>query len=54
MGWEWGIWGYVPYVCSHFNDILKKLPLIGYDLGEFSLDTVKMFHDDAKAAQYKI
>ena len=36
------------------NDILKKLPLIGYDLGEFSLDTVKMFHDDAKAAQYKI
>jgi len=34
------------------NDILKKLPLCGYDLGEYSLDTVKMFHDDASKAGY--
>ena len=31
------------------NDILKKIPLIGKDLEEFSLDTVKMFYEDAKA-----
>jgi transaldolase len=31
-------------------DILSKLPLIGYDLAEYSLDTVKMFHDDAQSA----
>lgn len=32
------------------NDILRKLPLIGYDLTEYSIDTVKMFHDDAQRA----
>lgn len=36
------------------NDILKKLSLIGYDLDEYSLDTVKMFHDDAIAAGFKL
>jgi len=36
------------------NDILKKLPLIGKDLSELSLDTVKMFHEDAKSLGYKI
>ena len=36
------------------NDILKKLPLVGYNLSEFSLDTVKMFHRDAMAAKYKL
>lgn len=35
-------------------DILKKLPLIGKDLQEFSLDTVKMFYDDAKQAGYQL
>jgi len=33
-------------------DILKKLDLIGKDLHKFSLDTVKMFHDDALKAGY--
>lgn len=28
-------------------DILKKLELVGYDLHSFSLDTVKMFYNDA-------
>lgn len=32
------------------NDILRKLSLIGYDLTEYSIDTVKMFHDDAQRA----
>jgi transaldolase len=36
------------------NDILKKLSLVGHDLSDFSLDTVKMFHRDALAAKYKI
>jgi transaldolase len=35
-------------------DILKKLPLIGKDLGEYSLDTVKMFHGDAMAAGFRL
>jgi transaldolase len=33
---------------------LKKLHLIGKDLYEFSLDTVKMFYNDACAAGYSI
>jgi len=36
------------------NDILKKLSLVGYDLNEYSLDTVKMFYQDALAAKYKL
>jgi len=36
------------------NDILKKLPLIGKDLTQLSLDTVRMFHDDAKSLGYRI
>jgi transaldolase len=36
------------------NDILKKLSLVGYDLDTYSLDTVKMFYNDAKTAGYSI
>lgn len=36
------------------NDVLKKLPTIGKDLAEFSLDTVKMFYDDAIKAGFKL
>jgi transaldolase len=36
------------------RDILAKLPLLGKDLAEYSLDTVKMFYNDAKAAGFKI
>lgn len=35
-------------------DILKKLPLLGGDLGGVSLDTVKMFYNDAQSAGYTI
>lgn len=35
-------------------DLLKKLPSIGKDLEEFSLDTVKMFFNDATAAGYRL
>ena len=36
------------------NDLLKKLSLVGFDLDEYSLDTVKMFYDDALAAGFKL
>ena len=35
------------HIITVTGDILQKLPLIGKDLHEFSLDTVKMFHEDA-------
>ncbi len=34
------------------NEVLKKLNLVGKDLREFSLETVKMFRDDAVKAGY--
>jgi hypothetical protein len=36
------------------SDVLKKLNLFGYDLDQYSLDTVRMFYDDAVHAGYKI
>ncbi len=32
----------------------SKLPMIGYDLDQFSLDTVKMFFTDAQAAGFSL
>ena len=40
------------HIITVTNDILGKLHLIGKDLHEFSLDTVKMFRDDALKAGY--
>ncbi|HEY3722269.1 MAG TPA: transaldolase [Acidimicrobiia bacterium] len=42
------------HVITVTSDILKKLTLVGYDLDAFSLDTVKMFRDDAVAAGYEL
>lgn len=42
------------HVITVTNDILKKLSLLDYDLGEYSLDTVKMFYNDAVAAGYTL
>ena len=42
------------HVITATNDILKKLPLVGRDLAEYSLDTVRMFKSDAEAAGYKL
>ena len=36
------------------NDILKKLALVGTDLDDYSLDTVKMFRNDAVGAGFKL
>lgn len=35
-------------------DLLKKLPLLGKDLTKYSLETVKMFVDDARAAGFQL
>jgi transaldolase len=42
------------HIITVTNDILKKLSNIGKDLGEYSLDTVKMFHEDAKSAGFDL
>ena len=42
------------HVITVTNDILKKLSLVGYDLNEYSLDTVKMFYSDAIDANFKL
>ncbi len=36
------------------HDVLKKLPTLGKDLDDFSLDTVQMFHEDASSAGYTL
>ena len=36
------------------HDVLAKLNLVGKDLDEYSLETVKMFYKDASAAGYSI
>jgi transaldolase len=40
------------HIITVTHDILKKLPLVGRDLNAYSLETVKMFHDDAAQAGY--
>ena len=42
------------HIITVTNDVLKKLSGIGKDLKAFSLETVKMFYDDAAAAGYTI
>ena len=40
------------HVITVTNDILKKLALVGKDLGDYSLETVEMFYDDGMAAGF--
>lgn len=40
------------HIITVTTDILNKLPLIGKDLAEYSLDTVKMFRNDALASGF--
>ena len=42
------------HIITATNDILKKLDLIGKDLADYSLDTVKMFHNDAQQAGFSL
>lgn len=42
------------HIITATNDILRKLTTVGIDLNEFSLETVKMFRDDALKAGYSL
>ncbi len=42
------------HIITVTSDILKKLPLMGGNLDHVSLDTVKMFYNDAIAAKFSI
>jgi transaldolase len=40
------------HIITVTNDILKKLTLVGKSLDDYSLETVKMFYDDAQKAGF--
>ena len=40
------------HIITVTNDTLKKLALVGHDLSDYSLDTVKMFYEDARGANF--
>src|SRR5260370_33499145 len=42
------------HIITATEDILKKLSLVGKDLDEYSLDTVKMFYSDALSAGFQM
>jgi transaldolase len=42
------------HIITATHDILKKLPLVGKDLTEFSLETVEMFYSDALASGFTV
>lgn len=42
------------HIITVTHDILKKLALVGKDLDDYSLETVKMFYDDARAAGFSL
>jgi transaldolase len=42
------------HVITVTHDLLKKLPLLGKDLDEFSLETVQMFHRDGASAGFEL
>ncbi len=42
------------HIITVTNDLLKKIPLVGYDLARYSLDTVKMFYEDARQAGFSL
>jgi transaldolase len=42
------------HIITVTNDILQKLSLVGKDLGDYSLETVKMFYNDGRAAGFAL
>jgi len=42
------------HIITVTNDVLNKLSLVGKDLADYSLDTVKMFYRDAQQAGYEL
>jgi transaldolase len=42
------------HIITATPDLIAKLQLFGKDLTQYSLETVKMFHEDARAAGFKL
>jgi transaldolase len=42
------------HIITATNDILSKLSLLGKDLDAFSLDTVRMFYEDARSCGFEL
>jgi transaldolase len=42
------------HIITVTHDVLKKLPLVGKNLVDYSLDTVKMFRNDAVKAGFRL
>lgn len=42
------------HIITVTHDILKKLELVGKDLDEYSLDTVRMFYEDGRTSGFKL
>lgn len=42
------------HIITVTSDVLKKLSLVGRDLDEYSLDTVKMFYEDARQSGFTL
>ena len=42
------------HIITVTNDILNRFSLVGRDLDQFSLDTVRMFYDDATKAGFRL
>jgi transaldolase len=42
------------HIITMTNDLIQKIPLLGKGLEEYSLDTVKMFRNDAQKAGYRL
>ena len=42
------------HIITMTNDLIAKISLLGKDLDEFALDTVRMFDRDAKAAGFSL
>ena len=42
------------HIITVTNDILKKLSLVGKELDDYSLDTVKMFYEDGRKAGFTL
>ena len=42
------------HIITVTNDVLKKLSLVGKDLSQYSLETVKMFAEDAAKSGFSL
>jgi transaldolase len=42
------------HIITVTHELLKKLPILGRDMADYSLDTVRMFHRDARVAGFSL